>query len=478
MREKFNALIERVKEFKEAGRPVLVGTTSVEVSELLGKMLKMRGIRHNVLNAKQHQREADVVAEAGKPGMVTIATNMAGRGTDIKLGEGVKEAGGLAIVGTERHDSRRIDRQLRGRSGRQGDPGSSLFYVSLEDNLMRLFSSERIAKTMDRLGFKEGEVLEHSMITKSIERAQKKVEENNFGMRKHLLEYDDVMNIQRTVVDKKRKHALVGERLSVDINNSFYDLCEDIVTASKNQDNPNAYKQDAIRYFAIEDDITEEMFRSLSIQELTERNYQLVTEAYARKSEVIIKMTYPFVKNVYETKGELIKNIVIPFTDGKKVIQVVANLKEAYESNSESIIKNFEKSISLAIIDEEWKEHLREMDDLKQSVQSAVYEQKDPLIIYKMEEYEVFRQMLGKLNRDISNFIFKGVVLTQDPSEVKEASTERQEQETTTHRKDTLNTNGHSGESKPEPVRVGQKVGRNEPCPCGSGKKYKLCCGR
>jgi len=477
MREKFNALIDRVKEFRDAGRPVLVGTTSVEVSELLSKMLKMRSVRHNVLNAKQHQREAEVIAEAGKPGMVTIATNMAGRGTDIKLGEGVKEVGGLAIVGTERHDSRRTDRQLRGRSGRQGDPGSSLFYVSLEDNLMRLFSSERIAKTMDRLGFKEGEVLEHSMITKSIERAQKKVEENNFGIRKRLLEYDDVMNIQRTVVYKKRKHALFGERLSIDINNSFYDLSEDIVTSSKNQDNPNAYKQDTIRYFAIEDDITEEEFSAMSVPELTERNYHLVTKAYERKSEVIVKMTYPFVKNVYETKGELIKNIVIPFTDGNKVIQIVADLKDAYESKAESIIKNFEKAISLAIIDEEWKEHLREMDDLKQSVQSAVYEQKDPLIIYKMEAYNIFRQMLGKLNRDISNFIFKGTVLTQDPEDAKEAVSEHKKDKTTTHRKDALSTNNHSGESKPEPVRVGQKVGRNEQCPCGSGKKYKLCHG-
>jgi preprotein translocase subunit SecA len=477
MREKFNAIIDQVNKERDQGRPVLVGTTSVEVSELLSKMLKLRGVRHNVLNAKQHQREADIVAEAGKAGSVTIATNMAGRGTDIKLGDGVKDAGGLAILGTERHDSRRIDRQLRGRSGRQGDPGSSLFYVSLEDNLMRLFGSERIAKTMDRFGFKEGEVLEHSMVTKSLERAQKKVEENNFGIRKRLLEYDDVMNIQRENIYKKRKHALWGDRLSVDINNSLYDLCDEVAMGSKTQNNNEVFNQDAIRYFGLESSTDLEEFEKLTPDELSDSLFVDVQRAYKNKSEGIAKMAYPFIKDVYENKGDSVQNVVIPFTDGNKVIQVVVDLKKAYETQGESIIKTFEKNISLAIIDETWKTHLKKMDDLKQSVQSAVYEQKDPLIIYKMEAYHLFKRMLINLNKEISNFIFKGVILAQDPNEAREAKARRQKEELHAHRNEGLSDNGEVSVKK-EPVRVSQKIGRNQACPCGSGKKYKHCHGK
>ena len=478
MREKFNAIIAEVNKCTEEGRPVLVGTTSVEVSELLSKMLKMRGVRHNVLNAKQHQREADVVAEAGKPGAVTIATNMAGRGTDIKLGQGVKEAGGLAILGTERHDSRRIDRQLRGRSGRQGDPGSSVFFVSLEDNLMRLFGSERIAKTMDRFGFKEGEVLEHSMVTKSLERAQKKVEENNFGIRKRLLEYDDVMNIQRENIYKKRKHALWGDRLSVDINNSLYDLCDELTAGTKVQGNYEVFKQDCIRFFGLESNVKEGEFESQTSEDLSDALYLDVQKAYQEKSEGIAKMCMPFIRDVYKNKRDTVQNVVIPFTDGNKVIQVVVNLEDAYNSDGVSIIRTFEKNISLAIIDETWKTHLKRMDDLKQSVQSAVYEQKDPLIIYKMEAYNLYERMLINLNKEISNFIFKGKILTPDPNEVKEAERKREKEALQAHRNEqTLNTNGEQKEKR-EPVRVGQKIGRNAPCPCGSGKKHKQCCGK
>jgi len=491
IREKYNAIIERILEERGKGRPVLVGTTSVEVSELLSRMLNMKGVKHNVLNAKQHQREAEIVAEAGKAGTVTIATNMAGRGTDIKLGPGVKEAGGLAIVGTERHESRRVDRQLRGRSGRQGDPGSSQFFVSLEDNLMRLFIPERVARLMDRMGYKEGEVIQHRMVTNSIERAQKKVEENNFGIRKRLLEYDDVMNSQREVIYTKRKHALFGERLSVDLNNSFYNLCEDVVTQFQEARDYEGFKLDVIRHFSVDTSITQQEFSSRKSDELTHKLYEEVKAAYKRKCEQIIHTALPVLKDVYKHRGETVENIVIPFTDGKKLIHALANLKKAIESNGREIINAFEKSVSLAIIDEAWKEHLLQMDDLKHAVQSAVYEQKDPLLIYKHEAFGLFKNLIGEINRDITSFIFKGNIPMRRPDEVREA---RAPQRTDTSRlkegrEDTSAIVGGQAvagngqprqrqEKKLEPVRVEKKVGRNDPCPCGSGKKYKHCHGR
>ena len=491
MREKFNAIIEEVVKLSDAGRPVLVGTTSVEVSEVLSRMLKMRNITHNVLNAKQHQREAEVVAEAGKAGAVTIATNMAGRGTDIKLGPGVKDAGGLAIVGTERHDSRRIDRQLSGRAGRQGDPGTSQFFVSLEDNLMRLFGSERIAKIMDRLGYQEGEVLTHSMITKSIVRAQKKIEENNFGARKNLLEYDNVMNIQREVIYKKRRHALFGERLSVDIDHSFYDVCQDMVDQYQTESNPDGLRTELIRLFSFETKIDDESFRKDGVQNNVEKLYQEIVSHYKDKSDAIAKMAYPVIKNVYETRGDAVENIVIPFTDGRKGVHVHANLKNAYETEGKSIIRDFEKSISLAFIDETWKDHLRMMDELKESVQQARFEQKDPLIIYKFEAYKLFEGMVKRLNKDIISFIFKGKIQTQEPQDIREAEDlpKQQNKQMKESRNDSVLAGGapkpggdgavaqQQAPSRPEPVRVGEKIGRNDPCPCGSGKKYKHCHG-
>ena len=478
VREKFNAVNEEVVKLSQAGRPVLVGTTSVEASELLSKMLKMRGVKHNVLNAKQHQREADIVAEAGYSGVVTIATNMAGRGTDIKLSDEVKAAGGLAIIGTERHDSRRVDRQLRGRAGRQGDVGSSLFYVSLEDNLMRLFGSERIAKLMDKLGYEEGEVLEHSMITKSIERAQKKVEENNFGVRKRLLEYDDVMNSQREVIYKKRKNALSGERISLDISNSFYDLCQELVEEYQGQQNYDGFKLEMIRWFSHTSEITEEEFFKTKADDLTLKLYQEIDAHYHRKSDRVAEVAFPVIKDVFENKGDTIQNIVVPFTDGTKVIQVIAELKEAYNTEARSVISEFENNISLAIIDDAWKDHLREMDELKQSVQSAVYEQKDPLLVYKFEAFGLFKQLLSQINRETASFIFKGQILTKSPEEVQDAKGLPQEKKErlNTSRQELGETNRES-EVKNEPVRVENKVGRNEACPCGSGKKYKNCHG-
>ncbi|WJS94812.1 preprotein translocase subunit SecA [Flavobacterium johnsoniae] len=420
-REKFNAVIEDVTELSQAGRPVLIGTTSVEISELLSRMLKMRGITHNVLNAKMHKQEAQIVEEAGKAGVVTIATNMAGRGTDIKLSPEVKAAGGLAIVGTERHDSRRVDRQLRGRSGRQGDPGSSQFYVSLEDNLMRLFGSERVAKVMDRMGLKEGEVIQHSMMTKSIERAQKKVEENNFGVRKRLLEYDDVMNSQREVVYKRRRHALFGERLKLDIANMLYDTCEVIVSNNKVTNDFKGYEFDLIRYFGITSPIAEADFAKLSDIEVTGKVYKEALAFYTEKTERSAREAFPIVKGVYEEPNNHFERIVVPFTDGIKTLNVVTDLKKAYESEGAQLIADFEKNITLSIVDEAWKKHLRKMDELKQSVQLAVHEQKDPLLIYKLEAFNLFRGMLDNVNKEVISFLFKGDLPAQNAPEIHEA---------------------------------------------------------
>jgi preprotein translocase subunit SecA len=424
-REKYNAVIDHIVELSKAGRPVLVGTTSVEVSELLSRMLKIKGIKHNVLNAKHHQREAEIIAAAGRPGAVTIATNMAGRGTDIKITPEVREAGGLAIVGTERHESRRVDRQLRGRSGRQGDPGSSQFFVSLEDDLMRLFGSERIASIMDRLGYKEGEVIQHRMVSNSIERAQKKVEENNFGIRKRLLEYDDVMNSQREVIYTKRRNALFGDRLSVDLNNCFFDLCEEIITKNQEDRNYENFKLDVIRYFAANTHISEQDFLSKKVIELTPQLFHEIKEHYKRKSEHLIQEAFPFIQHIGQNKDNKFINALFPFTDGKKMINVIVNIQKAIDTNGREIVTAFEKSVSLAIIDEAWKEHLRELDELKQSVQNAVYEQKDPLLIYKFEAFNLFKDMISDINREISSFLFRGVIPIQRAEDVKQAKEEK-----------------------------------------------------
>ena len=428
-REKYNAIIEEVTNLATAGRPVLIGTTSVEISELLSRMLSIRKIPHNVLNAKLHKKEADIVAEAGISGVVTIATNMAGRGTDIKLTSEVKDAGGLAIVGTERHDSRRVDRQLRGRSGRQGDPGSSQFYVSLEDNLMRLFGSERVAKMMDRMGLKEGEVIQHSMMTKSIERAQKKVEENNFGIRKRLLEYDDVMNAQREVVYKRRKHALQGERLKVDIANMVYDTCEVIADTNKAANDYKNFEFELIKYFSITSPVSQEEFNKLSFQEIATSVYNAAYEYYQNKVERSMATAFPVIKKVYEDETNKFERIVVPFTDGIKTLNVVTNLKDAYESDGKQLVTDFEKNITLAIIDDAWKTHLRKMDELKQSVQLAVHEQKDPLLIYKFEAFELFKSMIEKVNKDVVSFLFKGELPSADTSEIQEARQVRRPKE-------------------------------------------------
>jgi preprotein translocase subunit SecA len=426
-REKFNAVIEDVTKLSQAGRPVLIGTTSVEISELLSRMLKMRNIPHNVLNAKMHKKEADIVAEAGKPGVVTIATNMAGRGTDIKLTPEVKAAGGLAIIGTERHDSRRVDRQLRGRAGRQGDPGSSQFYVSLEDNLMRLFGSERVAKVMDRMGLKEGEVIQHSMMTKSIERAQKKVEENNFGVRKRLLEYDDVMNSQREVVYKRRRHALHGERLKVDIANMIYDTCENIVNDNKAVSDFKNFEFDLIRYFSISSPVSEGEFSKLTEVELSGKVYKVALAYYEEKNARDARESFPIIKNVFENPNNQYERIVVPFTDGQKTLNVVTDLKKAYESHGKQLVADFEKNITLAIVDEAWKKHLRKMDELKQSVQLAVHEQKDPLLIYKFEAFNLFKAMLDKVNKEVVSFLFKGDLPNQSAT-ISEAKEVRQKE--------------------------------------------------
>ncbi|MBS1534412.1 MAG: preprotein translocase subunit SecA [Bacteroidetes bacterium] len=420
-REKFNAVIEDVTQLSQAGRPVLIGTTSVEISELLSRMLKMRNVQHNVLNAKLHKKEADIVAEAGKPGVVTIATNMAGRGTDIKLTPEVKEAGGLAIIGTERHDSRRVDRQLRGRAGRQGDVGSSQFYVSLEDNLMRLFGSERVAKLMDRMGLKEGEVIQHSMMTKSIERAQKKVEENNFGVRKRLLEYDDVMNSQREVVYKRRRHALEGERLKVDIANMIYDTAEVIAESNKAMNDFKNFEFELIRYFSITSPVSESEFERMSSMEIAGKIYKAAMEFYAEKTERSAREALPVIKNVYEDPNNHFERIIIPFTDGIKSLNVITDLKKAYETQGKQLVTDFEKNITLAIIDEAWKKHLRKMDELKQSVQLAVHEQKDPLLIYKFEAYNLFSSMINGVNKEVISFLFKGDLPQQNAPAIQEA---------------------------------------------------------
>ncbi|TCI91039.1 preprotein translocase subunit SecA [Tenacibaculum sp. M341] len=426
-REKYNAVIEEVSRLVAEGRPVLVGTTSVEISELLGRMLKMRKISHNILNAKLHKKEADVVAEAGKPGQVTIATNMAGRGTDIKLSDEVKAAGGLAIIGTERHDSRRVDRQLRGRAGRQGDVGSSQFYVALDDNLMRLFGSERIAKMMDRLGLKEGEVIQDKLITRTIERAQKKVEENNFGIRKRLLEYDDIMNAQREFVYKRRRHALDGKRLQIDIANMIYDTCDVVVKQNKINNDFQNFEFELIRFSSMTSPFSEEEFKSKDEQSLIDDLYKIVSEHYKNDAERNAAIAYPVIKGVFENEGDRYERIVVPFTDGAKTIRVVTNLKEAYESEGQSLVNDFEKNITLAIIDENWKDHLRKMDELKQTVQNATYEQKDPLLIYKFEAFKLFQETIDKVNKEVLSFLFKGKLPTEDQSQISEAREEKKE---------------------------------------------------
>ena len=478
-RAKYNAVIDEVDTLVKAGRPILVGTTSVETSELLSRMLSLRQIKHNVLNAKFHQREAEIILEAGQAGTVTIATNMAGRGTDIKLGPGVKEAGGLAIIGTERHESRRVDRQLRGRAGRQGDPGSSQFFVSLEDDLMRMFGSARIAKVMDSLGLKEGEVIQHSMITKSIERAQKKVEENNFGIRKRLLEYDDVMNQQREVIYKKRRHALFGERLAIDISNMMYDVCEQIVTDHQETGDYNAFNNDMLKSLAHDPKVSEEEFSKTDKDELTNRIYLDLYADYKTKTKRIADLATPVIRDIFENHPHY-ENIAIPFTDGRKTMSVVANLKKAYSDKGREVILSFEKGICLNTIDDEWKEHLRELDDLKQSVQNASYEQKDPLLIYKFESFGLFKTLIQKVNRDISSFLVKANLPTTDPDSVKEAPVAKKPERVKLMegRQDPLSAVAPT--AQPEitaPIHVEKKVGRNDPCPCGSGKKYKNCHG-
>ena len=482
-REKYKAVIEEIEKMVAAGRPVLVGTTSVEISEILSKMLTMRHIEHSVLNAKLHQKEADIVAKAGLSCAVTIATNMAGRGTDIKLSPEVKAAGGLAIIGTERHESRRVDRQLRGRAGRQGDPGSSVFFVSLEDDLMRLFSSDRIAGVMDKLGFKEGEMIEHSMISKSIERAQKKVEENNFGIRKRLLEYDDVMNKQRTVVYTKRRHALMGERIGMDIVNMIWDRCVNAIEAPTYED----CKMDLLQTLAMETPFTEEEFRNEKKEKLADKAFDAAMELFKRKTERMAQIAYPVIKQVYENQGHMYENILIPITDGKRMYNISCNLKAAYESECKEVVKAFEKSILLHVIDEAWKENLRELDDLKHSVQNASYEQKDPLLIYKLESVNLFDTMVDKINNQTVSILMRGQIPVQEPQEVRQAAPEQrqdlskyreQKQDLTDPNQQAAAQQDTREQQKREPIRVEKTVGRNDPCPCGSGKKYKNCHGK
>ena len=482
-REKYKAVIEEIEKMVAAGRPVLVGTTSVEISEMLSKMLTMRHIEHSVLNAKLHQKEADIVAKAGLSCAVTIATNMAGRGTDIKLSPEVKAAGGLAIIGTERHESRRVDRQLRGRAGRQGDPGSSVFFVSLEDDLMRLFSSDRIAGVMDKLGFKEGEMIEHSMISKSIERAQKKVEENNFGIRKRLLEYDDVMNKQRTVVYTKRRHALMGERIGMDIVNMIWDRCVNAIEVPTYED----CKMDLLQTLAMETPFTEEEFRNEKKEKLADKAFDAAMELFKRKTERMAQIAYSVIKQVYENQGHMYENILIPITDGKRMYNISCNLKAAYESECKEVVKAFEKSILLHVIDEAWKENLRELDDLKHSVQNASYEQKDPLLIYKLESVNLFDTMVDKINNQTVSILMRGQIPVQEPQEVRQAAPEQrqdlskyreQKQDLTDPNQQAAAQQDTREQQKREPIRVEKTVGRNDPCPCGSGKKYKNCHGK
>ena len=514
-REKYNAVIEEIVQLTQAGRPVLVGTTSVEISELLSRMLKIRNIKHNVLNAKLHQKEAEIVALAGQSSTVTIATNMAGRGTDIKLSKEVKEAGGLAIIGTERHESRRVDRQLRGRSGRQGDPGSSVFFVSLEDDLMRLFASEKIASLMDKLGFKEGEVLEHSMLSKSVERAQKKVEENNFGIRKRLLEYDDVMNSQRTVIYTRRRHALMGERIGLDVLNTLYDTAVAITDQCENDF--ESFKMEIFKTFAMESPISLEEFKELKHNQLTDKLFEEALKTFKRRMERIAQVAHPVIKQVYENQGAMYENIMIPITDGKRMYNISCNLKEAYETESKVITKSFQKSIILHMIDEAWKEHLREMDELRHSVQNASYENKDPLLIYKLESYNLFKNMVDAMNRKTVAVLMRGQIpvrrepteeerqamaarqealakqaaeaIAQERARIQEQAQKKAQQaqqaqqaievkEAETEPRELTNEENADETVHPDAVRAEKRVGRNDLCPCGSGKKYKNCHGQ
>ena len=508
-REKYAAVIEEISALVEAGRPVLVGTTSVEISELLSRMLTLRKIQHNVLNAKLHQREAEIVSLAGQSGTVTIATNMAGRGTDIKLSAEVKAAGGLAIIGTERHESRRVDRQLRGRAGRQGDPGSSVFYVSLEDNLMRLFASDKIAGLMDKLGFKEGEVLEHNMLSKSVERAQKKVEENNFGIRKRLLEYDDVMNSQRNVIYTRRRHALMGERIGLDVLNTIYDTSMAIAEQHSDGLDYEGFKLELFKTFAMESPFDEEEFKSMKADKLADKLFETALQTFKRRMERMTQVANPVIKQVYEHQGAMYENILIPVTDGKRMYNVSCNLKEAYETESKAITKSFQKSIVLHTIDEAWKEHLREMDELRHSVQNASYENKDPLLIYKLESYNLFKTMVDVMNRKTAAVLMRGQIpVREEPTEEQKqamaqqqaaaaaAAAERQRievrqagpeerQDMSRYRTEKTDISGNNDpeerapqQPKQEPVRAEKRVGRNDLCPCGSGKKYKNCHGQ
>ena len=479
-REKFGAVIEAIEDLRDKGRPVLVGTTSVEVSELLSRMLRQKNIPHNVLNAKQHAREAQVVAEAGLTGAVTIATNMAGRGTDIKLSPEVKAAGGLAILGTERHESRRVDRQLRGRAGRQGDPGSSQFFVSLEDDLMRMFGSERIAKVMDFAGYKEGEVIQHSMITKSIERAQRKVEENNFGTRKRLLEYDDVMNKQRAVIYRKRSHALFGERLALDIDNAFYQVLEGLVFAHKTGNDYEAFKLGLIVHGGIDTKVTAEDFKTKNENELAELVYQEALAHYEYKKGEIMHKSIPVFKNIRLQQGKHIENVIVPVGDGKIAFNVLVNLDKNISTGGNALVSQAEKSIALSLIDDAWKEHLRAMDDLKQSVQNATYEQKDPLVIYKMEAFELFKKMDMEINHKLVQFLCHvHLPIEEDVREGRQQKTDLSKLSAGRTEEGTGEKQYHDpSEAKQTPIQVGPKIGRNDPCPCGSGKKYKACHGR
>ncbi|HKO79749.1 MAG TPA: SEC-C metal-binding domain-containing protein, partial [Chitinophagaceae bacterium] len=494
-REKYKAAIDEIEKLRNAGRPVLVGTTSVEISELLSRMLQQKKIPHNVLNAKQHSKEAQVVAEAGLAGAVTIATNMAGRGTDIKLGPGVKEAGGLAIIGTERHESRRVDRQLRGRAGRQGDPGSSQFYVSLEDDLMRMFGSERIASMMDKLGYKEGDVIQHSMISNSIQRAQKKVEENNFGIRKRLLEYDDVMNKQRNVIYGKRQHALFGDRLALDIDNAFSVVAEGLISGFREQEDFEGFKMACIVNFGLETKIEEEEFKKGDLNTVIDKLYAEATNNYVQHKESVKKQAIPVFKNIRLTQGSHIENVVVPFSDGRKGLNVLASLDKTLSSNGEELAGSLEKTITLVVIDDAWKEHLRAMDDLKQSVQTAYLEQKDPLVIYKVEAFQQFKNMDAEVNKDIVSYLSHATIpVQQENAQLKEGRAEKTDyskmrankeevdaagEDYAANAKDRFEAGGGTGTAvKQEPIKVGPKIGRNDPCPCGSGKKYKQCHGK
>ncbi|MDA8886407.1 preprotein translocase subunit SecA [Bacteroidia bacterium] len=488
VREKFNAVADEIIRLQKEGRPVLVGTTSVDVSELLSRMLNMKKITHSVLNAKQHQREADIVAAAGQAGSITLATNMAGRGTDIKLGKGVKEAGGLAIIGTERHDSRRVDRQLRGRAGRQGDPGSSQFFVSLEDNLMRLFGSDRVSKVMDKFGYEEGEVIQHSMISKTIERSQKKVEQNNFGIRKRLLEYDDVMNKQRVVIYSRRRNALFGDRLSVDVNNAIYDWIEETVTSYKDAGDYDGFKEATLRHLAFEPDMNVSDFSDKKIDVVVQTVFEQAMSAYERKTKDIRERAIQVFRTIHADRGSDVKNILVPFSDGKKSINVSVNLEKALATDGAEITDAFERFVALASIDDHWKEHLRELDDLKQTANNASYEQKDPLLIYKLESFNLFQMMISTLNSEIVSLLFKGNIPIETSDDMKEAKERKRADMSkmrTSRAAEALVSQENGQQKQAEepkavavPMRSEPKVGRNDDCPCGSGKKYKKCHGK